>query len=203
MMNSSNLTNLNVDAGTEVILGDAANPHSGNRVDLTIANLSGNGTFYVRSDIARDGNTAINNGDKIYITDSSSGAHKVYVRDANLGNIATSTLGTERLRIVEDSSGGTGTFALGGDAGTGIQQTDDNRQHHDERDDDDRVIDEILLGRPRDLLQLGDHVLERTGNAARQGDDPILRAGEETGFFGFLRAFGFRHLFHILVRLVA
>lgn len=123
MMNSSNLTNLNVDAGTEVILGDAANPHSGNRVDLTIANLSGNGTFYVRSDIARDGNTAINNGDKIYITDSSSGAHKVYVRDANLGNIATSTLGTERLRIVEDSSGGTATFALGGDAGTGIQQT--------------------------------------------------------------------------------
>lgn len=119
MMNSSNLTNLNVDAGTEVILGDAANPHSGNRVDLTIANLSGNGTFYVRSDIARDGNTAINNGDKIYITDSSSGAHKVYVRDANLGNIATSTLGTERLRIVEDSSGGTATFALGGDAGTG------------------------------------------------------------------------------------
>ena len=123
MMNSSNLTNLNVDAGTEVILGDAANPHSGNRVDLTIANLSGNGTFYVRSDIARDGNTAINNGDKIYITDSSSGAHKVYVRDANLGNIATSTLGTERLRIVEDSSGGTATFALGGDAGPGIQQT--------------------------------------------------------------------------------
>ena len=123
MMNSSNLTNLNVDAGTEVILGDAANPHSGNRVDLTIANLSGNGSFYVRSDIARDGNTAINNGDKIYITDSSSGAHKVYVRDANLGNIATSTLGTERLRIVEDSSGGTATFALGGDAGTGIQQT--------------------------------------------------------------------------------
>ena len=48
-----------------------------------------------------------------------------------------------------------------------------------------------------------DHVLERTGNAARKSDDPILRAGEETGFFGFLRAFGFRHLFHILVRLVA
>ncbi len=122
MLSSSNLTNLDVASGTEVILGDNTDAHSGNRVDLTIANLSGNGSFYVRSDIARDGNTAINNGDMIHITDSSSGAHKVYVRDANLGNIATSTLGSERLRIVEDSSGGTATFALGGDAGTGVEQ---------------------------------------------------------------------------------
>ncbi len=122
MVNSSSLTNLNVAAGTEVILGDSNDPHSGNRVDLTIANLSGNGTFYVRSDIARDGNTFTNEGDMIHITDSSSGAHKVYVRDVNLGNIAISTLGSERLRIVEDSSGGTAVFALGGDAGTGVQQ---------------------------------------------------------------------------------
>ena len=123
MLNSSNLTNLNVAAGTEVILGDTNDPHSGNRVDLTVANLSGNGTFYVRSNIARDGNTATNDGDMIHITDSSSGAHKVYVRDAHLGNVATSTLGTERLRIVEDASGGTATFTLGGDAGTGVQQS--------------------------------------------------------------------------------
>ena len=123
MLNSSNLTNLNVAAGTEVILGDTNDPHSGNRVDLTVANLSGNGTFYVRSNIARDGNTATNDGDMIHITDSSSGTHKVYVRDANLGNVATSTLGTERLRIVEDASGGTATFTLGGDAGTGVQQS--------------------------------------------------------------------------------
>lgn len=122
MLNSSNLTNLHVTGNSEVILGDTADPHSGNRVDLTIANLSGNGTFYVRSDIARDGNTAVNNGDMIHITDSSSGAHKVYVRDANLGNVAVSTLGTERLRVVEDSSGGTATFTLGGSAGTGVEQ---------------------------------------------------------------------------------
>lgn len=122
MLNSSNLTNLNVATGTEVILGDDNNPDSTNRVDLTIANLSGNGSFYVRSDIARDGNTTVNDGDMIHITDSSSGAHKVYVRDANLGNVSTSTLGSERLRIVEDSSGGTATFALGGDAGTGVEQ---------------------------------------------------------------------------------
>lgn len=122
MLNSSSLTNLNVASGTEVILGDNNAPYSGNRVDLTIANLSGNGTFYVRSDIARDGNTITNEGDMIHITDSSSGAHKVYVRDVNLGNIATSTLGSERLRIVEDASGGTAVFALGGDAGTGMEQ---------------------------------------------------------------------------------
>ncbi len=123
MLNSSNLTDLHVSDKAEIILGDTTDPHSGNRVDLTIANLSGNGTFYVRSDIARDGNQIVNDGDMIHITDSSSGAHKVYVRDAHLGNIATSTLGTERLRIVEDSSGGSATFTLGGDAGTGIQQS--------------------------------------------------------------------------------
>lgn len=122
MLDSSSLTNLHVSGNSEVILGDTSHPNTGNRVDLTIANLSGNGYFYVRSDIARDGNATVNDGDTITITDSSSGAHKVYVRDVNLGNVATSTLGTERLRIIEDASGGTATFTLGGDAGTGIEQ---------------------------------------------------------------------------------
>ena len=122
MTESSNLTNLSVASGTQVILGDNNHPDSSNRVDLTINNLTGSGTFYVRSDIARDGNTSINNGDMIHIKDSSSGAHQVYVRDTNMGNVAISTLGTERLRIVEDLSSGTATFKLGGDAGTGVQQ---------------------------------------------------------------------------------
>lgn len=123
MNSNSEVTNLNLINGGEVILGDNNAPDSSNRVDLVVRNLSGSGVFYVRSDLARDGNTTVNNGDMIHITDSSSGTHKVYVRDANLGNVAISTLGTEVLRIVEDSSGGSATFTLGGKADTGVEQT--------------------------------------------------------------------------------
>lgn len=123
LLNNSTITNLNFVNAGEVILGDVSNPDGMNRVDLVINNLSGSGHFYVRADINRDGLNANNDGDKIYITDSSSGSHTVYVRDANLGNAAVVTTGTEMLRIVEDNSGGDATFTLGGDAGTGIQQT--------------------------------------------------------------------------------
>lgn len=122
MLNTSHITNLNVSNGGEVILGDSNNPDITNRIDLIINNLSGNGRFYVRADINRDGLSNTNDGDKIYITDSSTGSHTVYVRDANLGNVAVGTTGAEILRIVEDNSGGDATFTLGGDAGTGINQ---------------------------------------------------------------------------------
>lgn len=122
MTTNSEVSNLRLTNGGEVILGDNTAPGSTNRVDLIVRNLSGNGVFYVRTDLTRDGNKTINDGDVIHITDSSSGAHKVYVRDTNLGNVAVSTLGTEMLRIVEDSSGGAATFTLGGKANTGVEQ---------------------------------------------------------------------------------
>lgn len=123
MLNNSHLSNLHFGDSGEVILGDNTNPTDTNRVELTIENLSGNGQFYVRGDLNRDGLLTTNDGDKIYITTSSSGQHKVYVRDANLGNMAMATTGDETLRVVEDHSGGSATFTLGGDAGTGVEQT--------------------------------------------------------------------------------
>ena len=80
--------------------------------------------------------------------------------------------------------------------GSGIQHADDNRQSEYKADNNERVIDEILLGRPRDLLELRHHVLERAGDTARKSDGKVLRAGEEAGLLHFLV---FRHLFHILV----
>lgn len=123
MLGNSHVTNLHFNNDGQVILGDTTDPTNTNRVDLTIENLSGDGYFYVRSDLARDGNASLNDGDKIYVTNSSSGNHKVYVRDANLGGVSIATTGDEKLRIVEDSSGGSATFTLGGDAGTGVEQT--------------------------------------------------------------------------------
>ena len=124
LLDHSVVTDLNFSSGGgQVILGDGTPANSTNRVDLVIANLTGNGYFHVRADIERDGCTTVNEGDMVHIMDSSSGTHKVYVRDANLGSISAATNGTELLRVVQDHSGGSAVFTLGGDGGTGVEQT--------------------------------------------------------------------------------
>ncbi|MGJ3351862.1 autotransporter outer membrane beta-barrel domain-containing protein, partial [Morganella sp. Je.2.23] len=68
---------------------------------LSIANLSGNGTFTLRTDIVGDGDGVNNAGDKVVITGTSAGDHSLTV--LNRGSLATT--GNEILTVVETADG--------------------------------------------------------------------------------------------------
>lgn len=105
------VTNLNLTGGAKVTFLDLTQDPAGtNRADLYIEHLSGNGEFHVGTNIVRDGggHISVNPADRIYITGSSSGVHKLFVNDICNG----AAVGTEAIRIVESVDQGA-TFLLG------------------------------------------------------------------------------------------
>lgn len=72
---------------------------------LTVANLSGNGDFTLRTSLAGDGEGVNNAGDKIIVTQSSAGNYRLNIQ--NRGSAATN--GSEVLTLVETPDG-TATF---------------------------------------------------------------------------------------------
>lgn len=68
---------------------------------LSIANLSGNGAFTLRTDIVGDGDGVNNAGDKLVVTGTSSGDHSLTI--LNRGSLATT--GNEILTVVETADG--------------------------------------------------------------------------------------------------
>lgn len=106
MDTDSDLTSLNLTNNANVYLShhtSAVNDTDGN-ITLTIGNLSGNGTFYLRSDISGTDCSTGSYGDLIRVTGTSSGQHKVFVNDNHNGSATVD--GTERLKVVETADGG-------------------------------------------------------------------------------------------------
>lgn len=68
---------------------------------LSVANLSGNGAFTLRTDIVGDGDGVNNAGDKLVVTGTSAGDHSLTV--LNRGSLATT--GNEILTVVETADG--------------------------------------------------------------------------------------------------
>ncbi|HDS3817680.1 autotransporter outer membrane beta-barrel domain-containing protein [Morganella morganii] len=68
---------------------------------LSIANLSGNGAFTLRTDIVGDGDGVNNAGDKLVVTGTSAGDYSLTV--LNRGSLATT--GNEILTVVETADG--------------------------------------------------------------------------------------------------
>lgn len=68
---------------------------------LSIANLSGNGAFTLRTDIVGDGDGVNNAGDKLVVTGTSAGDYSLTV--LNRGSLATT--GNEILTVVETTDG--------------------------------------------------------------------------------------------------
>lgn len=104
MTKDSQLTDLNLVDNAQVYLGDQSAPITlANQVTMTTENLSGNGVFYVRTDIvgSDDSEFGINISDKIKVTGTSSGSHRVLVNDARTG----SALGSEIVRVAEIADG--------------------------------------------------------------------------------------------------
>lgn len=98
MSQNSKVTDLTLSDNAKVILGDQNAPvNSSNRIELTVKNLSGNGNFLMRSDIAN------NIGDLLNVEGTSTGKHGVTVKDTNSGGSAVD--GTERLMMVKTDDG--------------------------------------------------------------------------------------------------
>ncbi|MXP50484.1 autotransporter outer membrane beta-barrel domain-containing protein [Pantoea sp. Eser] len=76
---------------------------------LTVANLSGNGDFALRTDLAGDGDgDGVNNiGDKVVVNESSAGDYTLFIQ--NRGSAATT--GNEVLTVVETPDGVASTSA--------------------------------------------------------------------------------------------
>lgn len=68
---------------------------------LSVAELSGNGTFILRTDIVGDGDGVNNIGDKLVVTGTSAGSHLLTIM--NRGSLATT--GNEVLTVVETADG--------------------------------------------------------------------------------------------------
>lgn len=99
MTGSSKLSSLNMQDSQ---IHFAETNGTGERVytDLTIGQLSGSGTFVMRTDIVGDG-AGINSGDKLYITGTSAGDHILQI----LNNGSAQTDGTEVLTMVYTQDG--------------------------------------------------------------------------------------------------
>ncbi|WP_434777833.1 autotransporter outer membrane beta-barrel domain-containing protein [Neisseria sp. Ec49-e6-T10] len=109
MSKSSELTTLDV-SGAKVYLGDQTIPiNASNQVNLTMQDLKGNnGEFFVRTDIVSSDNTSlVNVSDKIIVTGTSSGNHKIFVNDQSTGSAS----GDEIVRVAEIADG-TAQFTL-------------------------------------------------------------------------------------------
>ncbi len=68
---------------------------------LTVDDLSGNGTFIMRTDIVGDGDGLNNSGDKLVVTGTSTGNH--FLKILNQGSL--NTTGNEVLTVVETADG--------------------------------------------------------------------------------------------------
>lgn len=68
---------------------------------LTVGDLSGNGTFIMRTDIVGDGDGVNNSGDRLVVTGTSAGNH--FLKILNRGSLATT--GNEVLTVVETADG--------------------------------------------------------------------------------------------------
>lgn len=112
MSQSSDLSSLTLSNNPVIKLGDQTmtlnNPTTPG-VTLTIGDLSGSGTFHLRTRIDGPGNGLQNYADLINVTGTSAGSHFITVRDSNTGGATVD--GSERLRIVQTADGGA-TFAL-------------------------------------------------------------------------------------------
>lgn len=111
MTDSSVATNLNLSGDAAVVLGDSTTVvDASNRKDLNVGSLSGNGAFYIRTNVVRDGATGVTTtqSDLITVTGSSSGAHKIFVDDSSTG----AATGDEVLRVVDSIDQGA-QFTLG------------------------------------------------------------------------------------------
>ncbi|PHI29073.1 autotransporter outer membrane beta-barrel domain-containing protein [Budvicia aquatica] len=95
---SSNLNHLTINNAT-IRFADNSNDATFNT--LTMDDLSGSGTFIMRTDIAGDGNGINNSGDKLIVTGTSQGNHNLTI--VNRGDL--STTGNETLTIVETQDG--------------------------------------------------------------------------------------------------
>ncbi|WP_347254623.1 autotransporter outer membrane beta-barrel domain-containing protein [Leminorella grimontii] len=95
---NSNLDNLTLN-NTTVDLSHALT--AADYSTLSVANLSGNGAFVLRTDIVGDGDGVNNAGDKLVVTGTSSGDHSLTVM--NRGSLATT--GNEVLTVVETADG--------------------------------------------------------------------------------------------------
>ncbi|MGL4667606.1 MAG: autotransporter outer membrane beta-barrel domain-containing protein, partial [Saezia sp.] len=114
MTGDSTITNLNLANGAKITFEDLSrDPIGTNSGILTIEHLTGSGEFHVGANILRDGpdpDIAFNQADKILITGSSNGAHKLFVHDINSGGLTPT--GTEAIRIIDSVDQGA-SFALG------------------------------------------------------------------------------------------
>ncbi|HAT8020622.1 TPA: autotransporter outer membrane beta-barrel domain-containing protein, partial [Citrobacter rodentium] len=97
---SSNLDNLSLTGSTVDFASMASDPDVFST--LTVASLSGNGSFVMRTDLVGDGNGVNNGGDLLRVTGSSAGSHLLTFK--NQGSMATT--GNEVLTVVETADGG-------------------------------------------------------------------------------------------------
>ncbi|KIQ49137.1 hypothetical protein TA05_22745, partial [Citrobacter rodentium] len=109
---SSNLDNLSLTGSTVDFASMASDPDVFST--LTVASLSGNGSFVMRTDLVGDGNGVNNGGDLLRVTGSSAGSHLLTIK--NQGSMATT--GNEVLTVVETADGGA-SFAAASDVELG------------------------------------------------------------------------------------
>jgi len=98
MAQSSNLDNLTL---SHSLVDLSAATNDATYSTLTIANLSGSGNFFLRTNLAGDGAGVNNSGDKIVVTGSSKGDYGLNI--LNSGSAVTS--GNEVLTVVETTDG--------------------------------------------------------------------------------------------------
>lgn len=117
MTKDSELTDLKLADGANVYVGTQGTAiTSSNQVTLTTENLSGNGIFHLRTNIVGSDSdislVGVNISDKIKVTGTSSGNHKILINDSNTGG----AVGTEAVRVAEIADGGA-QFALANASG--------------------------------------------------------------------------------------
>ncbi|ENY9850662.1 pertactin-like passenger domain-containing protein, partial [Escherichia coli] len=95
---------LTLDNG-EVAFYDTAAVSDGGYQSLTTESLSGNGNFYMHT------NVAAGQGDRLVVTGTAEGSHRVYVADTGVSPAA----GTDLTLVT--TGGGDATFGLGNDGG--------------------------------------------------------------------------------------
>ncbi|SFC61400.1 outer membrane autotransporter barrel domain-containing protein [Pragia fontium DSM 5563 = ATCC 49100] len=101
---NSNINHLSINNG---VIRFASNNNDTTFNTLTINDLSGSGTFIMRTDIAGEGGGINNSGDKLVISGTSQGNHKLTI--LNRGDLSTN--GNETLTVVETADGN-GQFAV-------------------------------------------------------------------------------------------
>ncbi|PHI28127.1 P.93 [Budvicia aquatica] len=105
MNSDSSIDSLSLLNNGEVTLFNAQNSHPQRNV-LTVENLSGQGSFKLRTDIVGDG-SGNNSGDLLRVTGTTEGSHTLTV----MNNGSAATDGTETLTVVETADGN-GQFSL-------------------------------------------------------------------------------------------